>query len=64
MTQAGVNPNRPSEFTYIGLTIQTSGSSLRVTVPKEVVEDAGVERGDVVEARYDREAGTMTYYLD
>lgn len=58
-----INPDPPMEITFMDLRLQNSGSSLRVTIPSKVVEDTDVEKGDMVYGRYDREAGTLTYYL-
>lgn len=46
------------------LSVQNSGASKRVTLPAEVVRDLGIESGKQVFARYDREEGTITYFLD
>jgi hypothetical protein len=54
----------PSEFPFLGLTVQNSGSSKRVTIPADVVDDAELETGETVQAKYDRQEGTLTFYLN
>jgi antitoxin component of MazEF toxin-antitoxin module len=58
------NPEMPTKFPFLGLKIQNSGSSKRVTIPADVVDDAELETGETVQAKYDREKGTLTFFLN
>jgi hypothetical protein len=55
---------KPQKFTFLDLTVQNGGSSKRLTLPAEVSDDAECESGQQVTAEYDREAGTITYFLN
>jgi hypothetical protein len=54
----------PDEVPFLGLTVQNSSTSKRVTIPADVARDAGVRSGDRLEAVYDREERTLTFFLD
>jgi len=58
------NSDIPSEFPFLNLKIQNSGSSKRLTIPADVVDDAELETGETVQAKYDRKEGTLTFYLN
>ena len=47
----------------IGLTVQEMGSSEGVVIPSEWREDIGIEKGDLADAEYDREADTVTFHF-
>lgn len=50
--------------TKIGLTVQQlSQSSEGVVIPAEWRRELGIEKGDLVDAEYDRESETVTFHL-
>lgn len=54
----------PKEYPILGLKVQGNSSSLRVTIPADVADNANVETGDRLEAKYNRENRTLTFYLN
>jgi hypothetical protein len=63
-TMVNLHPDMPDQIPYIGLKIQNSGSSKRVTIPADVVDYAQLETGETVQAKYDPEKGTLTFFLN
>lgn len=57
-------PNMLEDDSKIGLTIQQlSASSDGVVIPAEWRRDLEIERGDVIDAEYNREDRTVTYHF-
>lgn len=51
----------------IGLTVQNlsnTSSSKGVTIPAEWIDDLELEAGDLVDAEYDRDQGTITFHCE